>query len=93
MSLSPSGRYLFVADDGGENIGSGTPYDQSYVHRLDLATGTWEIKKVYIAGRIEAMSDTTFVLKSQDQWVSFYNYNWSRGRSLLLRLLLRRLCL
>jgi len=79
LSLSPDGRYVFVADYGGENIGYGTPLRQSYVHRLDLADGSWEVKKVYIAGRVEATSSDHFVLMSLDQWVTFTYNAWSQG--------------
>jgi hypothetical protein len=80
MSISPSsGRYVFAADYGGENIGYGTPLNQSYVHRLDLSNGTWETKSTYIAGNIEAVSDNQFILKSKDQWVTFTNNSWGPG--------------
>ena len=32
------GRYLYVADYGGTNIGYGTPSSPSYVHRFDAST-------------------------------------------------------
>lgn len=76
MSLSPDQTTVFAADYGGENIGYSTPASQSYVHRLDLATGTWKAKTAYIAGNVQAMSPTAFVLKSIDQWVSFELYDW-----------------
>ena len=80
MSVSPSsGRYVFASDYGGENIGYGTPLNQSYVHRLDLSNGTWETKSSYIAGNIEAVSDSQFILKSNDQWVTFTNNSWGAG--------------
>jgi hypothetical protein len=79
MALSPSGRYVFVADYGGENIGYGTPANSSIVHRLDLANNTWETRTSYIAGGIQAVSDNQFVLKSIDQWVSFTNNAWGTG--------------
>ena len=68
MSLSPSGRYVFAADYGGENIGYGTPRDTSYVHRLDLTNMTWDLRTAYIAGNVQAVSDTQLILKSIDQW-------------------------
>lgn len=73
MSLSPSGRSLFVADYGGENIGYGTPLHQSYVHRLNLDKGRWIVQKAYIAGGVQAVSDLKLLLKSKDQWVTFTN--------------------
>jgi hypothetical protein len=44
MSLSPDGRYVFAADYGGENIGYGTPANQSAgscdgSHRVGLPEG------------------------------------------------------
>ena len=36
FTLSPSGRYLYVADYGGTNIGYDTPRYPSYVNRYDL---------------------------------------------------------
>ncbi len=84
MSLSPSGRYLFAADYGGENIGYGTPSVQSYVHRLDLVTKTWEMRTAYIAYNVQAVSDTQIVLKSYDQWVSFTNNEWGTGSALVI---------
>lgn len=83
MSMSPSGRYVFAADYGGENIGYGTPSGQSYVHRLDLVTKMWEIRTAYIAGNVQAVSDTQVILKSLDQWVSFTNNDWGSGSALV----------
>ena len=79
ISLSPDGRYVFAADYGGENIGYGTPLGQSYVHRVDLADGSWEVKTAYIAGGIEATALNRFALKSLDQWVSFTYNEWVAG--------------
>ncbi len=76
MSASPDGRYVYAADYGGENIGYGTPAAPSYVHRLDLADGSWGVKTAYIAFQVQATSATTFVLKSKDQWVSFTYNDW-----------------
>ena len=74
MSLSPSGKTLFVADYGGENIGYGTPLHPSYVHRLNLDAGRkWIVEQGYIAGGVQATSDTKVLLKSNDQWVTFTN--------------------
>ncbi|CAN5175679.1 hypothetical protein BH11PSE11_BH11PSE11_36400 [soil metagenome] len=79
MSLSPGGRYVFAADYGGENIGYGTPASQSYVHRLDLFNSVWQRKATNIAGNIQAVSSTQFVLKSLDQWITFTNNYWGAG--------------
>ena len=73
LSLSPGQGMLFAADYGGEQIGYGKPSGQSYVHRLDFATGKWSVDTVYIAGNVQAESDTKFLLKSDDQWVTFTN--------------------
>ena len=84
MSMSPGGRYVFAADYGGENIGYGTPANQHYVHRLDLSTGIWETKTAYIAGNIQAVSDSEFILKSKDQWVTFTNNDWGTGSAVVI---------
>ena len=55
VTISPSGRYVFAADYGGENIGYGTPASTSFVHRLDLSTGIWDIRTAYIAGQVQAV--------------------------------------
>ncbi len=78
MSTSPSGRYVFAADYGGVYYGSGA-LPQSYVHRLDLSSNTWETKTAYIAGNIQAVSDDQFILKSLDQFVTFTNNLWGTG--------------
>ncbi len=79
MAVSLSGRYVFGADYGGENIGYGTPANSNFVHRLDLANNTWETKTAYIAGGIQVVSDNQFILKSIDQWVTFTNNAWGAG--------------
>jgi Big-like domain-containing protein/thrombospondin type 3 repeat protein len=78
MSLSPDGRYVFVADYGYENIGYGTPRTPSYVGRLDLSTGTWESKSASgaIAYHVEAVDDDHFILTSEDQWITFTYDSW-----------------
>lgn len=83
MALSPSGRYVFGADYGGENIGYGSPSNTSYVHRLDLTDMSWDIRTAYIAGNIQAVSDTQVILKSLDQWVTFTNNVWGNGTALV----------
>ncbi len=83
LSISPSGRYAFCADYGGENIGYGTPAGTNYVHRIDLLTMTWEVRAAYIAGNIQAVSDAQVILKSLDQWVTFTNNAWGDGPALI----------
>ena len=83
VSLSPSGRFVFAADYGGENIGYGTPAEASYVHRLDLTNMTWDVRTAYIAGNVQAVSDTQLILKSIDQWVTFTNNAWGSGNALI----------
>ncbi len=71
FSVSPDGRYLYVADYGGTNSGYGTPSGTSYVDRYDAATQTWTSKSVSgIAYQIEAVDDDRFLLKSIDQWTA-----------------------
>ncbi len=83
ISLSPSERYVFAADYGGENIGYGTPRGTSYVHRLDLTNMSWDLRTAYIAGNVQAVSDTQVILKSIDQWVTFTNNAWGSGNALV----------
>ena len=75
--------YAFAADYGGENIGYGTPRSTSYVHRIDLSNMTWDIRTAYIAGNVQAVSDTQVILKSIDQWVTFTNNAWGGGSALI----------
>lgn len=82
IALSPSGRYAFAADYGGENIGYGTPSSPSYVHRIDLTTKVWDIRAAYIAGNVQAVSDTQIILKSIDQWVTFTYNEWGSDTAL-----------
>jgi hypothetical protein len=71
FDVSPSGRYLYVADYGGTNIGYGTPLRPSFVHRYDAATRTWETRQVSgVAYQVEGVDDDRFLLKSIDQWTS-----------------------
>lgn len=81
LSLSPSQGTLFVADYGGEQSGYGKPSGRSHVHRLNLATGRWLVDTAYIAGNVQAESDTRFVLKSHDKWVTFTNDRFSGSGS------------
>jgi hypothetical protein len=79
MSASQDGDYVYVADYGGENIGYGTPRTPSYVHRLTVESGSWEVKGAYIAGRVEATTADRFLLMSLDQWVSITLNEWGAG--------------
>jgi len=83
IALSPSGRYAFAADYGGETIGYGTPSSPSYVHRIDLTTKVWDMRSAYIAGNVQAVSDTQIILKSIDQWVTFTYNEWASDSALL----------
>lgn len=85
MDITASGRYIYVADYGGENIGYGTPLNTSYVHRLDLESKSWAKKPTaQIAGRIAAVSDNRFVLSSLDQWVTFSYQDIGTGPSTVM---------
>lgn len=80
MSLSPDGRYVFVADYGGENIGYGTPANVHRVGRLDLQTGAFATKATPgIAGHVEATAADRFILSSLDQWITFTYESWGDG--------------
>lgn len=86
MAISPSGRYVFVADYGGAgyDYSAQIPLNPNYVHRLDLATNTWEIRTAFIAGGIQVVSDDQFILKSNDQWVTFTYNAWGTGSSTII---------
>lgn len=81
MSLSPDGRYAFLADYGGESSGSGTPLTPSHVLRLDLANGTAEVRTLgtAVAYHVEAVDDDEFILTSIDQWIEFSLHRWGAG--------------
>lgn len=82
IALAPSGRYVFAADYGGENIGA--PLNTSHVHRLDLATMAWESRIAHIAARVQSVSDTQVILSSMDQWVTFTNNLWGSDPALTI---------
>jgi hypothetical protein len=84
LALSPSQGTLFVADYGGELIGYGEPSGQSYVHRYSLSTRKWAVDTVYIAGNVQAESDTKFLLKSDDQWITFTNDQFAKDAATVL---------
>lgn len=80
IDLSPSGKVLYAADYGYENIGYGTPVNQHYVHRLDLQTGQWSTQTTNrIAGNLETVDDQRFILQSRDQWVETSVNQWGTG--------------
>lgn len=74
IALSPSGRYAFAADYGGDST--------NYVHRIDLFNMTWDVRTAYIAGNVQAVSDTQILLKSLGQWVTFTNNAWGSDTAL-----------
>lgn len=70
LDITPSGRFLFVADYGSEQTGYGTPIRPHYVHRYDLSQNTWETGTApKIAWKLEAVSDDIVILQEQDQWI------------------------
>lgn len=86
MDLTPDGQYLYASDYGGENIGYGTPYSTSYVHRFSLASGQWETKAApNTAYRLEAVDANRFLLLTGDQWVSMSLNSWGTTISELYR--------
>ena len=77
IDLTPSGNYLYAADFGGEIIGYDEPARPHWVHRLDLATGTWNVKKApKIGWKVEAVNDDQFVLQENDQWIDVTLNRW-----------------
>lgn len=73
ISLSPDGRYVFVADFGGANR----------VGRLDLQAGTYETRlSPVVTYRIEATDPDKFIIASQDQWIRFWRGGWGAGSSI-----------
>jgi len=70
MDLTRDGRYLFVADYGGERTGYGTPINPHYVHRYDLDNSEWMAAQApKIAWKIEAVSSDRVLLQEHDQHV------------------------
>jgi hypothetical protein len=85
IDLSPSGRYLYVADWGRVQIGYGTPIAQHYVHRYDLQNRTWQVLPVAgDAYKIEAVADDRFLTLESDQWVDVSLRSWSATASSIL---------
>ncbi len=79
LSLSPDGRYVYVADFGGDYYAE-TPISPSYVGIYDLQKGTWVSYEVSdVAYRIEAISSSSFLLLSSDQFVSLTGNSWGTG--------------
>ncbi|HLQ43423.1 MAG TPA: Ig-like domain-containing protein, partial [Planctomycetaceae bacterium] len=70
MDLTPDGRFLFVADYGGEVTGYGRAANPHFVHRYDLANRTWEVHQApQTVWRIEAVSEDRYLAQEGDQWV------------------------
>ena len=80
FAFSPSGRYLFVADYGGTNIGYDTPLNPSYVDRYDLQTGTWTLAQAPAIGyHIAPVDDNRVLLLGVDQWVDLTLNSFAPG--------------
>lgn len=80
FDLTPDGRYLYVADYGGTNIGYGTPRYTSYIHQYDTVTATWSSKSTTgIVYRIEGVDSTRCISLEQDQWVDVLLYDYGVG--------------
>lgn len=80
MDLTPSGRYLYAADYGGEVIGYDQPAGPQIVHRYDLLTNSWQTQSSSrITGRIQAVDDQRFALQDLDQWVNLSINAWGSG--------------
>ena len=70
MDLTPDGRFLFVADYGGESTGYSRPSAPHFVHRYDLASRTWEVHQApWTVWKIEAVSEDRYLAQEGDQWV------------------------
>jgi autotransporter-associated beta strand protein len=80
FGLSPSGRYLYVADYGGTNIGYNSPANPSYVDRYDLQTGLWTVAQAAGIGyHIAPVDDNRVLLLGVDQWVDLTLNNYAPG--------------
>ncbi|MBL8828585.1 MAG: tandem-95 repeat protein [Planctomycetaceae bacterium] len=80
IDLTPDGRYLYVADYGGTNIGYGTPSTPSYIQQYDTVTATWSSKATTgIVYRIEGVNSTRCISLEQDQWVDVLLYDYGVG--------------
>src|SRR3954447_6440837 len=80
FAFSPSGRYLYVADYGGTNIGYGTPSNPSFVDRYDLQTGAWSAAQAPgIAYHIAPVDDNRVLLLEVDQWVDMTLNTYTPG--------------
>lgn len=85
MSLSPDGRYLFVADFGGEVVGYKQPKNPSYVHRFDSLDRSWQVGGSGIAYRIEAVDASSFLLLTEDQWAELSLNAWGTPAQPIVR--------
>src|SRR3954447_25092292 len=80
FAMSPSGRYLYVADYGGTNIGYGTPSNPSFVNRYDLQTSTWTSAQAPGIGyHIAPVDDNRVLLLEVDQWVDMTLNTYTPG--------------
>jgi hypothetical protein len=78
MSLTADGKYLYVADYGGTNIGYASPSGTSYVDRYDVAAGTWTVLAApAIAYHIAAVDDNDFLLMQEDQFTAITLNTWN----------------
>lgn len=70
MDLTPDGRYLFVADYGGEQTGYSRPANTHYVHRFDLKTRLWSVHAApWTVHKIEAVDAEHYLAQELDQHV------------------------
>ncbi|MFC4161274.1 hypothetical protein [Chitinimonas lacunae] len=77
LSLSPSGRYLFASEFGGQSV-YGNPIRPSRFHRFDVRNRSWSTKNTaQVAYRVEAVGDDRFLALDQDQWVSLALMQWN----------------
>ena len=88
ITISPSGRYVFATDFDGDNFGpffaGGPPTFVNYVHRLDLATRSWESPETsYAGGDIQAVADDQVIVKPRAQFANFVNQRWTFSAAML----------
>jgi len=82
MAVSPSHRYLYVADYGNE-VFTTHPSWLSFVHRLDVETGLWETKSAHAAFRVQVVADDRFILEDNGGWSCFTNNLWGGGAAVV----------
>ena len=88
IAISPSGRYVFAADWGGDNFGGNYPGgpvpNPNYIHRLDLATGIWETPETsYEGGHVQAVADDQIIVSIYSQFAQLVNERWTSGTDTL----------